>query len=343
MTNQSREPKGTETGGQFAASVNPESTVVLDDETGSITIRPDLVGNVVRATGLTRDGFDGVLSAEQIASTRYISDDDDGWAYLQLGDEVVMVKSECLILPNKSAAALVDVGAEDKFEYELSDDDSPDKKHDHRFFSCDACGEIRFDVECEVCGAPTRSLSGETARDLGLLDDEEQNDEDEAHYCPTCETYTDSAEAICADCGNEMREPTRAEAKAKYRAAISKEFSVFGSDPIVYRPNDYGCELLTDSSISISNEISTSDGGVMWVGELRIGHKRLSVENRGDGGSNIYRPIFDRAAGDDEKSAAWMVEDELTKRVHKGFDGLQSSEALDDFCSIVEIVGEAKS
>jgi hypothetical protein len=32
MTNQSRQPKGSETGGQFASSVNPESTVLLDDE-----------------------------------------------------------------------------------------------------------------------------------------------------------------------------------------------------------------------------------------------------------------------------------------------------------------------
>jgi hypothetical protein len=30
-TNQNRQPKGTETGGQFAASVNPESTVDLGD------------------------------------------------------------------------------------------------------------------------------------------------------------------------------------------------------------------------------------------------------------------------------------------------------------------------
>lgn len=129
-----------------------------------------------------------------------------------------------------------------------------------------------------------------------------------------------------------------AEVKERYLATIRREFGVVGSDPSHYYPNDYGCELLASSSITIDDEVETGDGDVMWAGELRVGNKRLTVENRGDGGCNIYRAVFDRDSPEEVRSAARRVEAELTELVHRGFDGLQGSDALDPFCSIVEVV-----
>jgi len=128
------------------------------------------------------------------------------------------------------------------------------------------------------------------------------------------------------------------EAKKRYRIAIRRAFSIFGSDPSRYYPNDFGCELLANASILIKGECNTGDGGVMWAGELRIGNKRIGVENRGDGGCNIYRPVLDRDASDNERTAVWRIEEEFTKLVHRGFDELQDTEALDDFCSVLEAV-----
>jgi hypothetical protein len=323
VANPKRQPKGIEAGGQFAPDVNPESTVTLLAETPpefvlQYTDEHDLsyaIGELSDAWGKTKD-----LAPEM----------DDAVSNLTRFSVVYAADPHELV---KAIVAVQDAWRHTAWEGSDESMASVDK-------SVDSLGDFLTSPEPLMTDSDDDQSSPNPDGEGGYGD---PKDEDANFYCSTCDLYTDSAEEICADCGNTMREPTRAETKAKYRDAITREFSFPGHGATDYLPNDYGCELLTDSTMTIADEIAAGDGGVMWAGELRIGDKRLSVENRGDGGCNIYRPIFDRADGDDEKVAAWRIEEELNDRVKRGFDGLQNSEALDDFCSIVEVVGEDKT
>jgi len=51
--NQKRQPKGAETGGQFAASANPESTIELDD---GLTSLPEPRGTAQKIAARLRTG-----------------------------------------------------------------------------------------------------------------------------------------------------------------------------------------------------------------------------------------------------------------------------------------------
>jgi len=162
--NQKREPKGTSTGGQFASDINPESTVVLvDDSDHAIEFE---TGEFVILPGCSIDSIDSVYPPEG---------PDDTTVYRMAHFDDGLYEASQLRRPESQESR---VKLDNEFVYELSPDGDPDQKSDRRFFNCDECGEVRFSEECEDCGAMTRSLSGQTARDIGLLDDE-PNEEDE--------------------------------------------------------------------------------------------------------------------------------------------------------------------
>ena len=109
---------------------------------------------------------------------------------------------------------------------------------------------------------------------------------------------------------------------------LHQEFDMPDSTRIAdsYEPNDKGVDLINGSSIEIVSETETLRG-VAWSGKLRIGHAVLDVSNSGDGGSNDYA----RASSVDPSIES------LHLLVASGFSNLDGAEALDDFCTILEV------
>ena len=158
-------------------------------------------------------------------------------------------------------------------------------------------------------------------------------DDTHTNYCVTCGIYTDSAETVCVDCGNEMVSATPDSEKERITNIIFNEFATPDGSPISAMPNDTGTELLAHSSLDISYE-GTADEGFPWSGVLTMNGTDFDVYNAGHGTANRYvapaRPAAER--NDFSKT--------MNDLVLRGFPGLSGESALDVFCSLVQIVQE---
>lgn len=67
MTNQNREPKGTRVGGQFAADVNAESTVLLVDEPHSAPSNPEISNDAPRLRSYVDPASDLTMTQRYLA------------------------------------------------------------------------------------------------------------------------------------------------------------------------------------------------------------------------------------------------------------------------------------
>ncbi len=353
-----RQPKGTPVGGQFAEDRKPDGGDLSEPRStaGKIAARlqkgtivecventhiPSTAGTVIEITKTGAKTFEGKVvdpggrenMAVGSAFALHIGTGAD-----ILGDEF----SSNIVIAGKTVGRNTwrirpteDAG----FEYEVSNDDSPDKKHDGRFFTCDECGEVCFEETCPRCGQPSRSLSGDTARELGLLDDEDddgEQDQDTGFYrCGSCGAENHGVSNVCNNCMTTMdrveyQSTVSTADKERYIAAIKAGYADLAAmmpsiDVSRYLPNDKGIELIANSSLTITGELETSNG-IAWTGKLKVGDKTVFAENRGDGGSNHY--------SSEDGRGGWKLEEELSNRVKEGFPGL-SEEAIDEFCSII--------
>jgi hypothetical protein len=85
--------------------------------------------------------------------------------------------------------------------------------------------------------------------------------------------------------------------------------------------------ILNDSTFTITEELETSRG-VCWTGKLKVADVVLDVENRGDGGCNWYST---------PDSGSRRIVDVIEAKVKTAIPELQNTEALDGYCSLVEI------
>jgi len=296
--NQKRERKGTEKGGRFAASVNPESTVELGNDP------PEPRGTVQKIAARLRPG-----TVIECVENTYIPN--------TAGAAIEITKSGARAF----TGSLLHPGGRENLkignDFALSIGSGATLDGD------------RFSSDITING---KVVGRSTWRFVDASEAVRHTDVDSGHYhCHNCNIDTDSAEEICADCGNEMtyvvNQTNAAQApsadKQRYIDSIHRNLDDSGR----YDPNDEGVELIKESSMKITGELETHNG-VAWTGELTIGDEILYVENGGNGGSNHYQI----------KDGGWKRISELNDRVSAGFPGLAGSEALDDFCLVAEVV-----
>lgn len=340
-----RQPKGTPVGGQFAPDRKPSGgdlTVGTCPRCGgevrslpaynplnrSNPFPPGLV-QVCMSCGEHPDASEGNASdlelAERLNNAHVAWQEfDDGE---QLGksdfDEMYAALDDAM---NRLRGDENDPASTNASDLELADQ-LDDAKHMIRNFNEDGISLSRDDFDY-IYGA----LEGARER-LGGGGPHGDTSGDEGYYCATCGTYTDSAEMTCVDCGNEMVDGTPFDRRNEIVEIIRNEFSVPDGSPIAGLPNDRGIELLAHSSFDVKHERLTDDG-VELYGVLTAYGTTLIVSNDGKGGGNRYSVP--------EHSSAMRpgVVDSMKETVLQGFTGLDESNALDVFCSLVSVVQE---
>jgi hypothetical protein len=112
---------------------------------------------------------------------------------------------------------------------------------------------------------------------------------------------------------------------------LHQEFDMPGDTSAAdrFEPNDFGARLVRESSLEIENEEVTPQG-IKWSGRLSIGAETLEVENYGDGAPNDY---LDGLGG----NTVFIKCDEWNLLLEQGFPKLDSANALDDFCTILNV------
>jgi hypothetical protein len=310
--NQKRQPKGTDTGGQFAASANPESTVELDDGlTGSTEprgtaqkiaarLRPGTVIECVENTHIPNTA--GVAMEITKSGSRAFTGSllhPGGRENLKIGNDFDL---------HIGTGATLDG---DRFSSNLVINGKVVGRSTWRFVDAnEAVGHIDTDTASETCPG----CGGASVRDLPAYDPSNREN-----------PFPSRTVRTCADCGHQLAASGASVPEAdkqQYIDSIHKNLDDSGS----YDPNDEGVKLINESSMKITGELETHNG-IAWNGELTIGDEILYVSNNGNGGSNHY----------DIKDGGWKRIEELNDRVSTGFPGLAGAEALDSFCLVAEV------
>ncbi len=342
--NQNRVPKGTpKTGGQFAEGRKPDG----GDLTASVC--PKCGGEVrdlpaynptdrndpfpSRTVGVcgncgyqpTDGGSASDLElAERLNNAHVAWQEFDDGEQLSKGDFATIYSTldDTMVRLRGNASDPTSTSASD---LDLADQ-LDDVKHMVRNFDEDSIPLSREDFDY-VYGAL------ETARERLGSGGPHESEIDTGYYCSTCDIYTYSAEEMCVDCGREMWTATSDARHWQIINAIFSEFATPDERPIEGMPNDMGVELLAHSSLIVNNEEAT-DIGAAWNGVLTINGINFDVSNSGRGDSNRYIAI-----GVPAGIQSGLIKDE-NDMVLRGFPGLYGDNALDTFCTLVQVVQE---